>query len=377
MNIEAYHKSGIVRHFILAFFIGLFSLAISYAGDLPERITELTLAIDQDSVRISPISPSKAKIMGRVKEARWAGYDTYETEDRSRTIYYDRYGKQISPNDRFFRKNPNMFKRFISYTEHPKITKKGSTRWGSYNPPKISMRIPYRSTESEADVLSDGQFSGYLELRDGYYFSKDPDVNMKPGYSWWKTEREIVFLPENPKNPGSFGNSDNGDKHKITLYFIDVKSSLANGLLTKGLLTNVRIEFAEKNSRVPVKPDVKIIIEDGPTFGLIKAKWEKEYDATVVNKLEEAYHKMLKRKGVIRVLEKGDIEEVRNKEAVEFWAFTGSSFKLETRDRNFYYFKGVFRADKEPITQKTVLLIEIGGKVRPDDEGHGGQIISD
>ena len=364
------HKCYAIRHVILVFIIGFAVLSISYASRLPEVISKLY--VDIGSLKIVPINSSKSKIYGRVEAARWGGYDTYKEKDPSRRIYYDRYGKRIRPNDRFFRKYPDKFRIFVASHTDPEITKKGGMYYGSYRPSKIRIFIPYLSRKSEADVLTDGQFSGYLELKDGYYLSKDPNVTVNPGYCWWKTKRKIVFVPENPKKLGSFGDYDDGYRRKITLYFIDVNDSLAKGLLTK-----VRVEFAEKNSRVPVKPDIRITMKDGPTFDLIKAEWEKKYGAPAVKKLEKTYRTTMKKRGVRRVLKKGDVEEVKNQEAVEFWAFIGSSFKLETRDRNFYYFQGVFKADKALLTKKTVLLIEIGDKLRLDDEGHGGQIISD
>jgi len=363
MNIIS-NKRNSVKTTIIALLTGFILLGASYASDFPEVVTKLSITVEQGSLRIVPLDHSKAKVTGRVQEVRWSGHDLKRTSYWKKVPVYTSSGYTYDSHG-------NRQRRIAYYkSELREKVEPYPTRWGSYIPSKISMGIPYLSTKSKPDVLSDGQFSGYLELEEGYYFSKVPNVNMDPGYSWWKTEREIVFLPENPKKPGSFGNDDEGYKHKITLYFIDVNDALAEGLMTK-----IRIEFAEKNSRVPVKPDVKITMEDGPTFGLIKAEWEKKYDTVVVKKLEETYWES--KSGVGKVLEKGDVEEVKGQEAVEFWAFIGSSFKLESRDRNFYYFQGVFKADKVPLTKKTVLLIEIGGKLRPDDEGHGGQIISD
>lgn len=124
-------------------------------------------------------------------------------------------------------------------------------------------------------------------------------------------------------------------------------------------------------------------MENSPTFESIKAGWEKKYDDGIAKNLEEKLRAKLReyrsREGYIEelILDGGHVKEVENQNTVVFWAYVGSSFKVETRDRKFYYFQDVFKADNAPAVNKTVLLVEIGNKTRGDDEGHGGQTIED
>ncbi len=310
------------RKYIIIFLLGLIINNVSYADE--DRIR-----IDQESLRIIPINSTKAKISGRIIEAADWVYYTYD----------------------------------------------GVWVLKDYMPSKIRISIPYRSGSFEADVLSDGQFSGYIELKSGYYFSRDPQINIEPGNTWWSSERKIEFSPERQNKPGEFHEPDKkSSKHNITLYYVDVYPGYAEKVLTK-----VRIEFVEKNSRVPVRPNIKIKITDGPTFESIKSEWQAKYKSSVVEKLVETHNTERSKlyKTTLGFLKKGNIRDIENKSFVEFGTYTGSTVSVETRDRNFYYFKGFINVNNPNENSNTVLLIEIGNKVRHDEEGHGGQIISE
>jgi hypothetical protein len=356
-------KSNAARHHTLAFLVGLIAVGVAYADDLPEVITGLSVKL-AEPLRITLISSSKARITGRVQEARWTGHNLRRTTVlQSVPVYASGHEKDLNK-DKYIAYYKDVLKEKVEPLP---------TTSGSYKPSKIMLWIGYRSSNPafEADVLTDGQFSGYVELEAGSYFSNDPNINVKPGYTWWRTENKVVFAFDYPKTPGVITTPGNDYQQLISLYFIGVNESLAEGLLTK-----VRIEFAEKNSRAPVKPDIRVTIDEGPTFDSIIAEWKGKYDDAVLKKLEEKLRATMGQLGA-GVIQRGDVKQIRNEDTVEFWAYVGSSFRVESRDRNFYYFQGVFKADKAPLTKKTVLLVETGGKIRPDDEGRGGQIISD
>jgi hypothetical protein len=350
---------------LLGMLLMCFTIALAQTENpqVPDVITGLSMQIEPQSIKIVPASPSKAQIIGRVKTAYWTGYNTYTDTEWVKVPVYTGYHYELG-------KRVENIARYDS--ELRKVTKRKPERTESYMPSVIMISVPYCKRTVKADVLSDGQFSSFVELDDGYCFQKDQSVAIAPGYSWWQAKRDIDFLPQNPKDPRRFGGLEEGYKYSTIFYFIDVNKTLANDLLTL-----VKIDFAEKNSRVPVKPDVTITMEDGPSFASIKSEWGRKYDSNVVRKLEETHDAIKEKNGVGRILKQGEVEEIKDQDSIQFWAYVGSSLMIETRDQNFYYFKSSFKADRSPVTKRTVLLVEIGSKTRSDDEGHGGQIISE
>lgn len=316
----------------------------TFGAGYPERnvnyvISGAGISLDSPAANLSLISFSQAKISGKVS------------------------GVSV--------KSEKVYERLEGYamdTRQPVWTRCSETLgWRSEKTPeKIEITASHCGQTINVDLLSDGQFSSVINLDDGYFFRKNQEAKTRPGYSWWSSVGRISF-----RYKGFEGWWQN-----FEYFFLDADTSIAEKLLTQ-----VNLEFVEKNSRVPLSPaDVRVIVQDGPTIDTIKSKWIEQYDQNCVSKLSKAHDefkdKNCRRNGQ-KLLPRGNVENVSGQSDFKFWTYAGSTIKIEIRDKGYYYFEGLINADKTPSTKQTILLIEIGGKVRADDEGHGGQIISE
>lgn len=331
-------------------------------------VTDISINIDRTTFRIVPISPHKGKVTGRIVDARYEAYSTWTVNKSRRVPVY-------TSSSGSYDYSSGKRQRTVAYykTEYYKATKSGNPYWKEYNPDSLKIDFPFSKKPVYVDVLSNGQFSGIVELKEGHYFERQDHMPLKNGYCWWWSEVKVRFSPISPEKEGKYIEAKDAKK-VCKLWYVNVSKNRVDKLTD--CFSHITLDFVEKNSRVPVKTNATVTVLQSRSFEEIKSKWEAKYDSKVVKEAEKAYHDILKKNGVWRVLKEGDIVSKEGVRSIDLWVHRGATLKIESRNREFYYLKSVL-SPESPEKHYSVLLVETGDKTRQDDEGHGGEIVSE
>lgn len=341
-------------------------------------IKEGELVIDRNSISLSQKTKNVATITGKVVSCKYTSYEfVIEEEPYPVWEYWPWMKDELRDYRQYRRKEPPKTREWGHYKhEYREVIRRSNHQMHEFLPKSLKIEVP-KGKDVVVNVSSDGKFSGDIELYSGYRFSKGSIHDPAKGMTYVCDKETLEFIANHPKGRFRYGVPW---EYEISCYYLQITSEFG-----KSCVTHIIIDILNKNTRVPVPCDITVTPVSVPSFQEIFEQWKVEYGKSIADKGIQQFWGFIDDIGVENFRGGGGQDggghwlklwPIEKKDSmVSFCTFRGAKYKIETRNPHYYYFVSTLTTDDSPKTKRTILLVETGSKIRPDDEGHAGQMI--
>lgn len=316
-------------------------------------------------VRFAVINNSSVRVSGKISRCYYA--TVTRVYEKKTTYLRQRVGR-----------DSKGIKYVINYnrpTGHKLVLKKtNSPRYTDYMPRKLAIKNPF-GQDVEAEVLRSGDFSAVISIDSSnskYSFTKPSPLPFYSVYKF-KTPRKIKLIASPPENYETKPRTERG----LVVWFLDINEDKIEDKVKRTIHIkpiDIQINFHEKNTHIDVRPEIIITGIDVKDRNYFINNWK---DYCKNNNVDNEIFRIGKKYITLDYLREG--EKLRKKStSISFKGLQGSKYRVETKHPDYYYYSGLLSVDESAEKLKrSVLLIEVGEKLRNEFEGQGAVMVED
>ncbi|NQU83735.1 MAG: hypothetical protein HQ536_03405 [Parcubacteria group bacterium] len=236
----------------------------------------------------------------------------------------------------------------------------------SYVPKTVTLDNPFGPNPT-LPVTEDGSFKGILQTKKAIFFRK-------PNEKSYRTIKEESNFVTKVWDSDISDNIIKSESYPLPKVFIVLPDYAAAREYALSMTCAIRLDVKEKVTKKKIAPEITITAVIAPTASEIKDMFLRKFGNDNIGKdLSDETISFLVKRGF---LVKG--KRVReDAQRISFIAYVNGEYQVETVHGKYYYFKGSIKpTTTEPISN-TILLIEVGGKVRTQQvkESEAGSMI--